>query len=141
MVQRALRNVGSNVGCPPLGSNFDPPGAADHSGPERSLTAYEHLFDTGPVLAGRKDIVGDLARLRRRFLASADSDADDLLDELELLAATAVALGMSYSIVDKASGIPRERIEVVLEARPTFVERCTSDYQRHASGAISRRET
>jgi hypothetical protein len=101
----------------------------------------EHRPRLGVVLAGRKDIVRDLARLRRRFLASGDSDADDLLDELELLAATAVALGMSYSIVDKASGLPRERIEVVLEARPTVVERSTSGYQRHASGAISRRET
>ncbi len=108
---------------PTTGEQLRPVGRRTALGLERSLTFYEHLFDPGLVLAGRKDIVGDLARLRRRFLASTDSGADDLLDELELLAATAVALGMSYSIVDKASGIPRERIEVLLEGQPTVVAR------------------
>jgi hypothetical protein len=60
---------------------------------------------------------------------------------LEMLAAAAVQvqLGMSYTIVGKACGIPRERIEVVLESRPTRVRRYASGYERHVSGAISRR--
>ena len=68
------------------------------------------------------------------------SDDGAALDEMELLAAAAVRLGMSYPIVTKACGIPRERIDVVLEANPAVVERCSEDYERHPSGVFSRRE-
>ena len=47
------------------------------------------------MMTGRQDIIGDLARLRHRFLSSAE-DGDGLLDELELSAAVAIQLGMSY---------------------------------------------
>ena len=92
------------------------------------------------MFTGRQDIVGDLARLRVRFLTSGP-EADSVLDELETLAAAAVALAMSYSIIGKASGIPRERIDAVQEARPTVVERCARDYERHPSGVVCRRPT
>lgn len=89
-------------------------------------------------MTGRQDIIGDLARLRNRFLSSADG-GDSLLDELELLAAVAIQLGMSYPIVGKASGIPRERLDAVIEAQPTTVRRGASDYEHHTSGVFSRR--
>lgn len=98
------------------------------------------MFDTWMMLTGRQDIVGDLARLRMQFLSSGP-EADSVLDELETLAAAAVTLAMSYSIVGKASGIPRERIDAVQEARPTVVERCARDYERHPSGVVCRRPT
>ncbi len=96
------------------------------------------MFDAGPVLTGRQDIIGDLARLRMRFLGSTPTD-DGLLDELELLAASAVQLGMSFSIVGKASGIPRERVEVVLDSQPAVVQRMAADYERQAGGVLCRR--
>lgn len=92
------------------------------------------------MLTGRQDIVGELARLRVQFLSS-QTEADSVLDELETLAAAAVALGMSYSMVGKASGIPRERIDAVQEARLTVVERCARNYERHPSGVVCRRPT
>lgn len=92
------------------------------------------------MLTGRQDIVGDLARLRMQFLSSG-TEADSVLDELETLAAAAVSLAMSYSIVGKASGIPRERIDAVHEVRPTVVQRCAREYERHPSGVICRRPT
>ena len=104
------------------------------------LTRDERSFDTWMMLTGRQDIVGDLARLRVQFLSS-QTDADSVLDALETLAAAAVALAMSYPIVGKASGIPRERIDAVQEARPTIVERCARDYERHPSGVVCRRLT
>lgn len=88
-------------------------------------------------MTGRQDIIGDLARLKVRFLSSDDGV---VLDEMEVLAGAAVRLGMSYAIVTKASGVPRERIDVVMPAKPTTVERCSEDYERHPSGVFSRRE-
>lgn len=102
------------------------------------LTSSEHTFDTGGMLIGRQDIIGDLARLRHRFLAAADG-GDPLLDELELLAAAATQLGMSFSIVSKACGIPRERIEVVLESQPGVVRRTATVYERQPGGVFCRR--
>ena len=96
---------------------------------------FERLFDTRRVLDGRSDIIGDLARLRRKFMGIA-SNADDLLGRLEVLAAAAVELAMSHNIVRKASGIPRERIDAVLDAQPTTVSRRAADYERHPSGAV-----
>ena len=89
------------------------------------------------MLTGRQDIIGDLARLRGRFLGSADSD--ELLDELELLAAAAVQLGMSFNIVGKAGGIPRERLEVILDSQPTVVNRAAAAYERLPGGVVCRR--
>jgi hypothetical protein len=91
------------------------------------------------MLIGRGDIVGDLARLRNDFLGAANN-ADDLLSELELLAAAAVELGMSHTIVGKASGIPRSRIDAVVDARPTRVSRKASGYERHPTGVVSQRK-
>lgn len=102
------------------------------------MTECEHLFDTRAMLTGRQDIVGDLARLRVQFLAS-ETCAESLLDELETLAAAAVMLAVSYSIVGKASGIPRGRIDVVRESRPTVVEQCARNYERRPSGVVCRR--
>ena len=96
------------------------------------------MFDAGSVLTGRQDIIGDLARLRMRFLGSTPTD-DELLDELELLAASAVRLGMSFSIVGKASGIPRERIDVVLDSQPAVVQGVAASYERQAGGVLCRR--
>lgn len=107
------------------------------AGPE-SLDRGERMFDAGSVLTGRQDIIGDLARLRMRFLGSAPTD-DRLFDELELLAASAVQLGMSFSIVGKASGISRERIEVVVDSQPTVVQRVAAAYERQAGGVLCRR--
>ncbi len=91
------------------------------------------------MLAGRHDIIGDLARLRQEFMGAANK-AEGHLAQLEVLAAAAVELGMSYNIVGKASGIPRERIDAVLHAQPAGVRRQAADYERHSSGAISLRE-
>lgn len=90
------------------------------------------------MLIGREDIIGDLARLHRRFLTSADGGGP-VLTELELLAAAATDLGMSFSIVSKASGIPRERIEVVLESQSGIVRRTAAAYERQPGGVLCRR--
>ena len=63
-------------------------------------------------------------------------NAEDLLCQLEVLAAAAVELGMSHNIVGKASGIPGSRIDAVLDGQPTTVSRRASDYERHPSGAV-----
>ena len=99
------------------------------------VDVLEHLFDDERVLDGRGDIIGDLARLRRKFMGVA-GNAEDLLGQLEVLAAAAVELGMSHNIVGKASGIPRDRIDAVLDAQPTTVGRRASDYERHPTGIV-----
>lgn len=91
------------------------------------------------MLIGRHDIVGDLARLHREFVAAA-GDAERLLSQLELLAAVAVQLGMSHNIVGQASGIARERIDAVLQAKPTLVGRRAVDYERHPNGIVCLRD-
>ena len=91
------------------------------------------------MLTGRHDIIGDLARLRSDFMGVAN-EAENQLATLEVLAAAAVQLGMSYNIVGKASGIPQARIDAVLDAQPTSVRRRAADYERHPSGVISRRD-
>lgn len=90
------------------------------------------------MLSGRGDIIGDLARLRRDFVGAANQ-TEDLLVRLEVLAAAAVELGMSTTIVGKASGVPPERIAAVLDAQPAGVRRCASDYERRDSGVVTRR--
>ena len=90
------------------------------------------------MLIGRQDIIGGLARLHRRFLTEVD-EGDPLLNELELLAAAATDLGMSFSIVSKASGIPRERIEAVLESQPEIVRRTAAAYDCQPGGVLCRR--
>lgn len=90
------------------------------------------------MLTGRGDIIGDLARLRRDFVGAANQ-THDLLSQLEVLAAAAVQLGMSESIVGKASGVPPERIAAVLDAQPTGVRRRADDYERRPSGVVTRR--
>jgi hypothetical protein len=97
------------------------------------------LFDYGLELIGRHEIIGDLARFRQEFIGSA-SKAEGQLAQLEVLAAAAVDLGMSYKIVGKASGIPQERIDAVLHAQPSGVRRQAADYERHSSGVITLRE-
>ncbi len=93
------------------------------------------MFDTGIMLAGRHDIIGDLARLRSEFVGATNRD-DDVLTRLEVLAAAAVFHGMSYAIVTKASGVPRSRIEAVAETRAGAVEDCAAGYERLASGLV-----
>lgn len=73
-----------------------------------------------------------------RFLAAVD-ESDPLLNELELLAAAATNLGMPFSIVSKARGIPRERIEAVLESQPGIVRRTAAAYDRQPGGELCRR--
>lgn len=102
------------------------------------IDSNERTFATAGMLIGRQDIIGDLARLHRRFLTAAD-EGDPLLNELELLAAAATDLGMSFSIVSKASGIPRARIEVVLESQPGTVRRAAAAYERQPGGVLCRR--
>ena len=91
------------------------------------------------MFIGRQDIVGDLARLRTEFIGAANVD-DDRLNQLEILAAAAVELGMSHNIVGKASGIPSERIDAVREQQADEVDRCAADYDRLPSGIVTRRE-
>ena len=87
------------------------------------------------MLAGRHDIIGDLARLRREFVG-ATNRTEDALGRLEVLAAAAVLHGMSYAIVTKASGVPRRRIEVVGESQADTVATCAAGYERLASGLV-----
>jgi len=87
------------------------------------------------MLAGRHDIIGDLARLRNEF-TGATNQTDDVLSRLEVLAAAAVFHGMSYAIVTKASGIPRRRIEVVAESRDEAVTADAARYERRANGLV-----
>ncbi len=87
------------------------------------------------MLAGRHDIIGDLARLRNEFVG-ASNRTDDVLVRLEVLAAAAVSHGMSFAIVIKASGVPRARIEAVAETRAEAVEACASGYERRANGLV-----
>lgn len=91
------------------------------------------------MLSGRGDIIGDLARLRRDFVGAANR-TEDLLSQLELLAAAAVELGMSETIVSKASGVPPGRLAAVLDAQPTGVRRRMSSYERRSSGIVTRRD-
>ncbi len=104
------------------------------------MTIIEHMFDDGHVLTGRHDIIGDLARLRAEFVGAAN-EAENRLIRLELLAAAAVELGMSHNIVGKASGIPSQRLDAVLDTQPTGVDRCAAEYERHPSGVVRRRRT
>ena len=89
------------------------------------------------MLAGRHDIIGDIARLRKDFVG-ATNEADDVLARLEVLAAAAVLHGMSYAIVTKAGGVPRSRIEAVAEVRADAVTACAAGYERMASGLVMR---
>ena len=89
------------------------------------------------MLTGRQDIIGDLARLRLQYLGS-PHDAEALLEQLELLSATAVQLGMSFPIVNRACGIPLERIDAVLDAQPDVVRRVASAYERGPAGVLYR---
>ena len=91
------------------------------------------------MLTGRLDIIGDLARLRNQFVG-ATNQSDDVLNRLEVLAAAAVSLGMSYTIVGKASGIPRPRIDSVIESQSDDVDRCADDYERKPTGTVMRRD-
>ncbi len=91
------------------------------------------------MLIGRNDIIGDLARLRNDFTNSV-THTENVLARLEVLAAAPVQLGMSYNIVDKASGIPRDRIQAVLDARPSRVGNEASNYERHPSGVVGLRD-
>lgn len=50
------------------------------------------------MLGTRKDIIGDLYRQRIELARAQRFDTDTLLSDLELLAAIAVALGMSHNI-------------------------------------------
>ena len=101
------------------------------------LTSREQTFDTGDMLTGRQDIIGDLARLRLKYLSSPD-DADARLDQLELLSAAAVQLGMSFQIVNRACGIPLERIDAVVDAQPEAVSRVAGTYERRPGGVLCR---
>ncbi len=87
------------------------------------------------MLAGRHDIIGDIARLRNQF-GGATNEATDVLARLEVLAAAAIVHGMSFAIVTRASGVPRRRIEDVLESRADAVAACAAGYERLASGLV-----
>ena len=98
------------------------------------------MFDTGWMSRGRQDIIGDLQRLRLQ-IAQADSDQAGIMwPELELLAAVAVAKGMSHNIVSKASHVPRDRIDTLLSQHPDDVETAAAEhgYQRLQSGIVTR---
>jgi hypothetical protein len=99
------------------------------------LTTPEQTFDDVVVFRGRHDIIGDLFR-RRQDLAGNFSDAG--LDELEILAAVAVSHGMSTSIVARASGVPAERVNAVLDTSPALVRRQMAAYRREPSGIVIR---
>mgnify|MGYP001827742719 CR=1 FL=1 len=95
------------------------------------------------MLIGRRDIIGDLARLRQEFVG-ATNEAENQLAQLEVLAAAAVQLGVSHNIVQKASGIPRARIDAVIDAQPAGVRRRAADYERHdahSSGVVALRDS
>ena len=73
------------------------------------------MFDTGRVLASRKDIIGDLFRLRQEVAqARNEPDTVERYHDLEVLAAVAVTYGMSQSLVTRASNVPRDRIEALI---------------------------
>ncbi len=93
------------------------------------------------MLGTRKDIIGDLARLRHDIgMNSRDPDAADRYQDLELLAAVAVCLGMSHNVANKASGVPIDRINALLSNyRPQLEELAdVQGYQRHPSGVVAR---
>lgn len=91
------------------------------------------------MLAGRHDIIGDLARMRNEFIGAV-CRTEDALTRLEVLAAAAVFHGMSYAIVTKASGVPRARIEAVAGTQAEAVADCAAGYERLASGLVMRIE-
>lgn len=92
------------------------------------------------MLGTRKDIIGDLYRQRIDLAHAPPSDTDALLSDLELLAAIAVALGMSHNIVIKASGVNRDRIDALLDHHIDHLKELggTNGYQRHESGVVAR---
>jgi hypothetical protein len=94
------------------------------------------------MLGARKDIIGDLYRLRQELArASREPDAVERYHDLEILAAIAVAQGMSYNLVIKASHVPRDRIEALVQHHPGQIDHLAEEqgYERHPSGVVARR--
>jgi hypothetical protein len=94
------------------------------------------------MLGAGKDIIGDLFRLRQELaLASCEPDAAERYHDLEILAAVAVAQGMSYNLVTKASHVPRDRIEALVQHHPDQIRHLAGEhgYERHPSGIVARR--
>jgi hypothetical protein len=93
------------------------------------------------MLGARTDIIGDLYRLRQELaLGSRDPDAADRHHDLEILAAIAVAQGMSYNMVTKASLVPHDRIEALVQHHRAELDQLAQEhgYQRHPSGLVLR---
>lgn len=91
------------------------------------------------MLAGRKDIIGDLYRLRLDVARATDQGAAaQLWQELEVLAAIAVLLGMSHNIVGKASNVERSRIEYLLQEHSDGLLDIAAEYgyERYESTGI-----
>ena len=101
----------------------------------------EQLFDHLQMLGNRKDIIGDLYRLRRQIAANPrDPEAADRLRDLEVLAAVAVAMGMSHNIVGKASNVARGRVDALLDGHRHEVTTVGDDlgYERGPTGVVAR---
>ena len=108
---------------------------------DRVLDLPEHVFETvRMVMAGRQDIIGDLFRLHRQMIDPSTDDPDRLLGQLEILAAVAVTHGMSHNIVAKASGIPRERVDAVLDHHAIPVRDEAAQWERKPVGVVVRKD-
>lgn len=98
------------------------------------------MFDHREMLGTRKDIIGDLYRQRIELAHAQRPETDTLLNDPELLAAIAVALGRSHNIVIKASQVSRDRIDALLDHQIDQLEELARlhGYQRHDSGVVTR---
>lgn len=93
------------------------------------------------MLASRQDIIGDLYRLRLEVAKADPASAPDLWQELEVLAAVAVMMGMSHNIVGKARNVERERIDYLLQDHSDGLLDVAAEhgYERHEpTGLVTR---
>ncbi len=92
------------------------------------------------MLGSRTDIIGDLYRLRVNLTRTARPDIDDALNDLELLAAMAIALGMSHNIVIKASQVNRDQIDALLHHDLDHIKELAAvqGYEIQESGVVAR---
>ena len=93
------------------------------------------------MLGTRKDIIGDLFRLRQEIAgAPADPDTPSRYHDLEVLAAIAVSAGMSHNIIIKASNVDRDRIDTLIHHHAGQLAHLAEQqgYERDHSGVVAR---
>ncbi len=92
------------------------------------------------MLGSRTDIIGDLYRLRMDLTRTSRSDIDDAPSDLELLAAMAIAFGMSHNIVIKASQVNRDQIDALLDYDLDHIRELAAieGYEVQESGVVAR---